>query len=182
VKILETERLILREAESGDAAFVLDLLNQPSFKKYIGDRGVRTVEHAREYIAARFTKSYRENGFGLYLMELRADGTPIGLCGFVKRSELPDPDIGFALLPQFERQGYAYEAAEAVMRYGRQTLRLERVLAITTLDNESSGRLLEKIGLEFDREVEMGKEVLRLFTSDVGKAPSSNRTDGDGIQ
>lgn len=163
VKILETERLILREAEPGDASFVLDLLNQPSFKKYIGDRGVRTVEHAREYIAARFTKSYRDNGFGLWVMELRAIGTPIGLCGFVRRTELPDPDIGFALLPQFEKKGYAFEAAAAVMRYGEGTLRISRVLAITTLDNESSGRLLEKIGLAFEREIAMGDETLKLF-------------------
>lgn len=182
MKILETERLILREAEPGDAAFVLDLLNQPSFKKYIGDRGVRTVEHARAYVASRFTSSYRNNGFGLWVMELKANATPIGLCGFVSRKELPDPDIGFALLPPFERQGYAFEAAEAVMRYGRDTLRLPRVLAITTLDNESSGRLLEKIGLAFDREIEMGAEVLKLFSSEAGEARSSNRTDGLGIQ
>lgn len=170
MKILETERLTLREAEPGDGAFVLDLLNQPSFKKYIGDRGVRTVEHAREYIAARFTTSYRDNGFGLWVVELRTDATPIGLCGFVSRKELPDPDIGFALLPQFERQGYAYEAADAAMRYGSKTLRLPRVLAITTLDNESSGRLLKKIGLTFAREIELGNEVLKLFSTDPAEA------------
>jgi RimJ/RimL family protein N-acetyltransferase len=165
MNILDTERLVLREVTSTDAAFILDLLNQATFKKYIGDRGVRTLEQAREYIAARFTKSYWENGFGLYLMELKADATPIGLCGFVRRKELPDPDIGFALLPQFEKKGFAYEAAEAVMRYGRQTLMLSRVLAITTLDNESSGRLLEKIGLSFEREIEMGNETLKLFST-----------------
>lgn len=167
MKILETERLLLREAIPSDAAFVLDLLNQPSFKKYIGDRGVRTVEHAREYIAARFTKSYRENGFGLWVMELAAELTPIGVCGFVRRQELPDPDIGFALLPQFEKNGYAFEAAEAVMRYGRQTLRLPRVLAITTLDNENSGRLLEKIGLSFKEVILLGNESLKLFSNVV---------------
>jgi RimJ/RimL family protein N-acetyltransferase len=165
VKILETERLQLREVESSDAGFVLDLLNQPSFKRYIGDRGVRTIDQACDYIATRFTKSYDENGFGLYLVELKEDATPIGLCGFVKRNELGDPDIGFALLPQFEKSGYAFEAAEAVMRYGREVLRLSRVLAITTLDNESSGRLLGKIGLSFRRNIVLGDETLKLFSS-----------------
>ena len=164
VKILETERLLLCEVEPDDDGFVLDLLNQPSFKRYIGDRGVRSLEQAREYIATRFTKSYKENGYGLYLTELKADATPVGLCGFVKRTELDDPDIGFALLPQFERRGYAFEAAAAVMRYGREKLGLRRVLAITTLDNESSGRLLEKIGLSFEREIVLGDETLKLFS------------------
>lgn len=163
VKILETERLVLREVESCDADFILDLLNQPSFKKYIGDRGVRTVEQAREYIATRYTNSYQENGFGLYLVELKTVGTPIGVCGFVKRRELDDPDIGFALLPQFEKKGYAFEAADAVMRYGRETLGLLRVLAITSLDNESSGRLLEKVGLSFEEEIVIGDETLKLY-------------------
>jgi [ribosomal protein S5]-alanine N-acetyltransferase len=163
VKILETERLVLREVISDDAKFILDLLNQASFKKFIGDRGVRTVEQAREYIKTRFTKSYRDNGFGLYLIELNTDSTPIGLCGFVKRDTLPEPDIGFALLPQHEKKGYAFESASAVMEYGKDTLHLHRVLAITSLDNESSGKLLEKIGFVFDRDIEIGNEVLKLF-------------------
>ena len=93
--------------------------------------------------------------------------TPVGLCGFVKRDALAHPDIGFALLPQFEKKGFAFEAARATLRYGKETLRLSRVLAITTLDNESSGRLLEKIGLAFEREIEMGDEVLKLFSCDL---------------
>lgn len=166
-KILETERIVLREVTSGDAEFVLDLLNQYSFKKYIGDRGVRTLDDARAYIDTRFTESYRKHGFGLYLIELKADGIPIGLCGFVSRETLPDPDIGFALLPQYERRGYAFEAASAAMEYGRARLGLGRVLAITTLDNESSGRLLEKIGLRFEREIELSGETLKLFSTDA---------------
>ncbi len=178
MKILETERLVLREVTGDDAEFVFDLLNQPSFKQFIGDRGVRTLEQAREYIETRFTNSYRDNGFGLFLVELKqaendpytflnsriSARTPIGLCGFVKRDTLPEPDIGFALLPQHEKKGYAFESADAVMRYGKETLKFTRVLAITTLDNESSGRLLVKIGFAFEREIEMGDEVLKLFS------------------
>lgn len=162
--ILETERLVLCEVTADDDAFVLELLNQPSFKQFIGDRGVRNLDQAREYISTRFTKSYRDNGFGLYLMELKEDTTPIGLCGFVKRDTLPHPDIGFAILPQFEKLGYAFEAASATMRYGKEELQLARVLAITTLDNDSSGRLLEKIGLKFERIIISGDESLKLFS------------------
>ena len=167
MKILETERLVLRETTNDDAAFILDLLNQPSFKKFIGDRGVRTVEQASEYIATRFTKSYRDNGFGLYLIELKADATPAGVCGFVKRDSLPEPDIGFALLPQYEKNGYGFESAAAVMRYGKDILHLPRVLAITSLDNDNSAKLLEKIGFAFEREIDMGDEVLKLFLCDI---------------
>ncbi|MCC7309132.1 MAG: GNAT family N-acetyltransferase [Acidobacteria bacterium] len=167
MNILSTERLHLREVTPADAEFILELLNTPKFKAFIGDRGVRTIEDAAKYIEGRFTKSYIENGFGLWLMERAADAEAVGICGFVSRSELPDPDIGFALLPQCERQGYAFEAAEAVMRYGRETLKHSRVLAITTLDNESSARLLTKIGFVFEREIAMGGETLKLFAADV---------------
>ena len=165
--ICETERLILREADADDAEFILDLLNQPSFKKFIGDRGVRDANQAGEYISSRFINSYRDNGFGLYVMELKADATPVGLCGFVKRESLPFPDIGFALLPQFEKQGLGFEAATAVMQYGKANLSLWRVLAITSIDNESSGRLLDKIGLAYDNDIEIGDEVLKLFSRDL---------------
>jgi len=163
--ILETERLILREVHTSDSDFILDLLNQPSFIKYIADRGVRTVDQAREYIESRFVQSYKTNGYGLFLMELKDGGTPIGLCGFVNRETLPHPDVGFALLPQFEKQGYAYEAASALLDYERERLGCKRVLAITTPDNESSGRLLEKIGLRFEREIELNGETLKLYST-----------------
>ncbi len=167
MNILSTERLFLREVTAADAEFILELLNTPKFKAFIGDRGVRTIEDAAKYIEGRFTKSYIENGFGLWLMERAADTEAVGICGFVSRNELPDPDIGFALLPQFERQGYAFEAADAVMRYGRESLSLSRVLAITTLDNESSGWLLTKIGFVFESEIEMGGETLKLFAANA---------------
>ncbi len=192
MKILETKRTILREIVETDAEFTLDLLNQPSFIKYIGDRGVRTVQDAREFIENRYRQSYRVNGFGLYLVELKAAfrtlaeaqvpilkskiqnpkskiELPIGICGFVKRDSLPDADIGFAFLPQFEKKGYAFESAEAVMKYGRDVLNFKRVLAITTKDNESSVKLLEKIGLKFERLIRLpgDDEELKLFSTDA---------------
>jgi RimJ/RimL family protein N-acetyltransferase len=169
VKILETERAILREVTENDAEFILDLLNQPSFIRYIGDRNVRNVTQARDYIESRFTESYRKFGFGLWAVELKETNAVIGICGFVKRDSLPDADIGFAFLPQYERKGYANESAVAVMRYGRDVLNLERVLAITSQDNESSGRLLEKINFKFERLIKLphDAEELKLFSSDT---------------
>jgi RimJ/RimL family protein N-acetyltransferase len=169
MKILETERLILREIDERDAEFMLDLLNQPSFIKYIGDRNVRTLEEARDFIETRYRKSYRENGFGLYAVDLKETKETLGICGFVKRDTLPDADIGFAFLPQFERKGYAFESAEAIMKYGRDTLNLKKILAITTQDNESSGRLLEKLGFKFEKLIKMphDAEELKLFSSNV---------------
>jgi RimJ/RimL family protein N-acetyltransferase len=167
VKILETERTILREIVEADAEFILDLLNQPSFIKYIGDRNVRSIEEARKFIENRFRQSYREHGFGLYAVELKETNALIGICGFVRRESLPDADIGFAFLPQYEKKGYAFESADAVMKYGREVLGLKRVLAITSQNNENSGKLLAKINFKFERLIELphDAEELKLFSS-----------------
>ncbi len=169
MNILETERLVLREITVDDSEFILDLLNQPKYLKYIGDKGVRTVEDAATFIENLIRKSYRDNGYGHYIVHLRDDPTPMGTCGYVRRDSLPDPDIGFAFLPQFEKRGYAFESADAVLKYGREVLGFKRVLAITTPDNESSGRLLEKIGFTFERLIDMpnDNEKLRLFVSEI---------------
>ena len=166
MKILETERLILREIVETDAEFILDLLNQPSFIKYIGDRNVRTAEQAREVIEKRYRQSYLEHGFGFYTVELKENDAPIGFCGFVKRDFLPDVDFGFAFLPQYEGKGYAFESAHALMKYGRDVLGLNRLLAITTPDNERSGRLLAKLGFKFESLIETPNhnEELKLFS------------------
>lgn len=166
MNILETNRLTLREIVKSDDEFILDLLNQPSFIANIGDRNVRNLQQAREYIESRFTKCYRENGFGLYLVGLK-NGDPIGICGFVKRDSLPDPDIGFAYLPQFCGVGYALESAQATMEFGRKTLKLGRVVAITTQDNHRSQNLLNKIGFKFEQLIDVGDETLSLFSSNI---------------
>lgn len=169
--ILETERLILRHlSPETDAEFILQLLNEPSFLRYIGDKNVRTLEDARLYILNGPVKSYEQNGFGLYRVELKENGAPIGISGLVKRDSLPDPDIGFAFLPDYWNNGYAFESAVAVMGYARETLRLKRILAITTPDNDASAKLLRKMGLRFDRMISLSQDApeVRLFTSDGG--------------
>lgn len=168
MKVLETDRLILRQMSAEDAEFMLGLLNEPSWLRFIGDRGVRTLEDARAYILKGPVDMYGRLGFGLYLTELKEGGVPIGICGLVKRDFLEDVDIGFALLPAFWGQGYAHEAASAVMDYGKETLGLKRIVAITAPDNQSSIRLLEKLGLKFDRMIRAtvdGPEI-RLFVWD----------------
>ena len=169
MKILETGRTILREITEVDAEFILDLLNQPSFIRYIGDRNVRNVTQARDYIESRFTESYKKFGFGLWAVELKETNQPVGICGFVKRDSLPDADIGFAFLPHYERKGYAYESANGAMEYGRNVLNLKRVLAITSQDNESSGKLLGKLDFKFERLIILpgGDEELKLFSSNA---------------
>jgi RimJ/RimL family protein N-acetyltransferase len=166
--ILETERLVLREITVDDAEFIADLLNQPSYLKYIGDKGVRTAADAAGFIESLVRKAYRDHGYGHYIVRLKDDPTPMGTCGYVVRESLPGPDIGFAFLPQFEKKGYAYESASAVLNYGRNTLGFGRVLAITTPDNESSGRLLGKLGFVYEKMVRTTPdgEPLKLFISD----------------
>jgi RimJ/RimL family protein N-acetyltransferase len=169
MKILETERTILREVTTDDAEFILDLLNQPSFIKYIGDRNVRSVAGAVEYVESRFANSYRQFGFGMYAVELKETGAPLGICGFVKRDSLPDADIGFAFLPQHCSQGYAFESASAAMILGRDVLGLKRVLAITSQDNESSCKLLEKLNFKFETLIKLphDTEEVKLFSLDL---------------
>jgi RimJ/RimL family protein N-acetyltransferase len=169
VKILETERLILRRATVDDSAFILELLNEPSWLRFIGDKGVKTLDDARGYILQSLVAMYEQLGFGLYLTELKGESAPIGICGLIKRDSLEDVDIGFAFLPKFWGKGYAYESASAVMAYGKETFSLNRIVAITSPDNYGSAKLLEKLGFNFERMVKLsddGADVI-LFASDV---------------
>lgn len=166
--VLETERLSLRKLTIEDAQFILTLLNEPSFIRYIGDKQVRNVEDAEAYILNGPVASYERNGFGLYLVQLRESYTPVGMCGFLKREELPDPDIGFAFLPEFWRKGFAFEAAAALLQDARARLKLQRILAITSLDNEASIKLLERLGFRFERVTQLAadREQVKLFATD----------------
>jgi RimJ/RimL family protein N-acetyltransferase len=155
---METERLNLRTLTPDDAEFMLGLLNDPSFLRFIGDKGVRTPDDARQYILNGPVASYARYGFGLWLVELKTSNVPIGMCGFLKRETLTDVDIGFAFLPRYRSQGYAFESAAAVMHYGRSVLGLKRIVAITDRDNTGSIRLLEKIGMTFERMIRLSDD------------------------
>ena len=159
---LQTERLIIRRLTDADAPFILTLLNEPSFLQYIGDKKVRNLDDARQYIRTGPAASYERHGFGLCLVQLKDTLTPIGMCGLLKRDELPDPDVGFAFVPDFWNKGFAFEAASAVLRDGRERLRLTRILAIVNPDNDASIKLLQKLGLKFERL----KDDVKVFAID----------------
>ena len=145
--VIETERLILRRFSLDDAPFILGLVNQPAFLRFIGDKGVRTLEDARAYITNGPLESYRRHGFGLYMVTLRGGGTPIGMCGILRRDTLPEPDIGFAFSPEFWGRGYAMEAASAVLAYGRNVLGLTSIVAVAAPDNYPSLKILRRLGV-----------------------------------
>lgn len=162
MKILETKRLILRKVSLEDAGVILALLNDPSFISNIGDRGVRTLDDAQGYILNRLVASYEKFGFGLYLVILKEICSPIGLCGLVKREGLDDVDIGYAFLSQYRSKGYATESAQAVKEFAENTIRLKRLVAITDPNNQGSIRVLEKIGLEFEKMVRLPEDDIEL--------------------
>lgn len=149
MSILETERLVLREFTTDDTKFIVELLNSPGWLKYIGDRNVKTEEQAVNYLMNGPMKSYELNGFGLSLVELKNNKTPIGMCGLIKRENLEYPDIGFAFLPEFMGKGYAFEIANATMIFAKEELNFDKIVAITVSYNKNSIRLLEKIGLKY---------------------------------
>ncbi|KAF1721359.1 GNAT family N-acetyltransferase [Pseudoxanthomonas wuyuanensis] len=173
--VLETERLSLfrlSERSPEDCAFTLRQLNEPSFLRNIGDRGVRTLEQARDYVFSRMVSSYRSHGYGLYGVRLKTTGQTIGSCGLIRRDALDAPDLGYALLPEFESCGYASEAAAGVLAHARTTLGLHRILAITDPANAGSIRVLEKLGFRFEKMVRLPAEDidLKLFVSDVAES------------
>lgn len=177
MQVLETERLILRWFTPGDAAFIFDLLNQPSWKRFIGDRGIDSHEAAGYYIERTLLASYRQHGFGLYAVEHKAEPALAGMCGLIKRDGLGDIDIGFAFLPRFEAQGLAYEAASAVLAFSANTLGLARVVAIASIDNERSARLLERLGMRYEGLVRLPAdgEQLKLYAIELQRGENKAR-------
>lgn len=167
MQVLVTERLVLRHLEEGDGAFLVDLLNQPSFLRYIGDKKVRTEADAARYVREGPQASYDRHGFGLYLVEERETQVPLGICGLVRREGLDHPDLGYAFLPGAEGKGYALEAGRGVLDHAR-ALGLSRLLAVVTPDNERSRRLLEALGFLREGTVSLvpGEPQLELYRRD----------------
>jgi [ribosomal protein S5]-alanine N-acetyltransferase len=162
--VIQTRRLALRQLELNDADFILELLNEAAFLQFIGDKGVRTLDDACDYLRKGPMESYGRHGFGLYAVCLR-DGTPIGICGLVKREGLEDVDVGFAFLSRHRSRGYAVESASAILEHARRVLGLRRVVAITSPENFGSIAVLQKIGLKFERMIRVAEHgpELKLF-------------------
>jgi RimJ/RimL family protein N-acetyltransferase len=161
--LIETERLKLRHFTIEDAAIIVRILNEPSFIKNVGDKGVRTIDDAVAYLENGPIASYAANGFGGYLVQLKESGEPIGMCGLLKRDQFDDPDVGYTFLPEFWRQGFAAEAVTAVLEHSRRTLGIDRIIAVVSPHNTPSSRLLEKLGFTFQKIVNFqpsGDDVL----------------------
>jgi RimJ/RimL family protein N-acetyltransferase len=178
MRTLETERLRLRPLSFDDADFVVELLNEPSFLRYIGDKGVRDRASACRYLETGPLASYARFGFGLLCVERRSDAAPIGICGLLKRETLDDVDVGFAFLPRAWGLGYAFEAATAVLEQGRDELGLGRVVAITSPDNQASIRLLERLGFRFEglRRLTPDGDEVRLFAGPMALGTTPDRS------
>lgn len=160
--VLKTARLILRRFTPEDAGFMLGLLNEPSFIANIGDRGVRTIEQARQFLVQGHIASYERHGYGHYLVELQDGHVAIGSCGLIHREAIGEVDVGYALLPAWWSQGYAFEAASAVMEYGRDRLGLKRIVAVVAPGNTASIRVLQKLGLHYVGPVRMTPEAAAI--------------------
>lgn len=163
--VISTARLILRELTPGDAEFILTLVNDADWLRYIGDRGVRTLDDAMAYIERGPRTAYATHGFGLYGVALRDSRELIGMCGLIKRESLPDVDIGFAFLPAFRSHGYAYEAAAATLQHAATQLGLTRIVAIVSPDNERSATLLRKLGMRLEGSIRLtdDTEEVRIY-------------------
>ena len=166
--MLDTERLTLRPFTLDDAPFILELLNDPDWIRFIGDRKIRTLDDARNYLQNVPIQMMARNGHGLMMVSEKSSGKSIGMCGLIKREGLDDVDIGYALLPAYRGQGYAREAAQATLNHGRSVLGIKRIVAITLPANTASSKLLEAIGMRFDSLIQLPKnpESLALYVID----------------
>lgn len=172
-EVLQTERLILYKLTLNDTDFIIELVNSPGWLQYIGYRNIHTTEDAIRYLEDGPLKSYEQNGFGLLMIQLKSTKTSIGMCGLLKRDALPLPDLGYALLPAYEGKGYITEATSAYLAYVAQQLQIEKLMAITSLDNEKSIRVLEKLHFVFERYMNMSGDdyPVRLFSWTAADLP-----------
>jgi RimJ/RimL family protein N-acetyltransferase len=164
--IFETERLTIREFSTQDAQFIIKLLNTEGWLKYIGNRNIHSTNDALQYIN-KLNDYSQKNGFGFWAVELKNNKNLIGLCGLIKRDELEFIDIGFAFLPIYNKQGFAFEAAYATLNFAKEKLQIETIAAITIAENQSSIKLIERLGLHFKKEITMDDELLMYYEKSV---------------
>ena len=163
--IIETSRLILSELKTEDAAFILKLYNDPDFITYIGDKGIKSIQDAENFINTEPRQSYKDYKHGLYLVQLK-DATSIGICGLLKRENLNFPDIGFAILPDHRKMGFIYEASKALIQDAKRRLHFKNILAITSPDNKAAIKLLIKLGFIFKEmiKIDSNNKPTQLYT------------------
>lgn len=167
---LETSRLQIRWLDFDDAEFIFQLVNDPDWIRFIGDKGVSNLDEARNYIKTGPIEMYRKHGFGLNRVALKENDKAIGICGILQREALSEVDLGFAFLPDYRCQGYAFEASKAVLEHGLTILGLQRIAAILSPQNMISANLLGKLGFSFERnyQVKPKRDILDLYIMDMG--------------
>ncbi len=158
---LKSERLILSEFTKNDASFFYDLANDPDFIKYIGDRNVNSILDAEKYITDKIAPSYTLHNFGFYIVRLKENGASIGMCGLIKRDWMDYVEIGFAFLTKYRGMGYAIESSIVTKEFAKEKLGISTLSAITDVNNEKSGNLLEKLGFEYNRLITYPGENLK---------------------
>ncbi len=163
--LITTDRLVLREFDLEDASFILELVNDQGWLENIGDKNVHSIEDAEQYLLSGPIRSYQENGYGLYMVELKLTNIAVGMCGLVKRDCFKSPDVGFAFVPEYRGLGFASEAGRSVLKYAKSQLSLNRVIGVTSMNNVGSMKALEKMGMQYDSLVSMPgyDEKSRLF-------------------
>lgn len=147
-KEFESERLLIRPTSEQDAEFIYQLLNTPKFIKYVGDRALHSIEDAKKYIQVKIHPQLIELGYSNYSLITKADNTKIGVCGLYNRAGVDGIDIGFALLPQYEGLGYAFESSNILIKAGFEEFKIDEIKAITSKGNISSKKLLERLGFD----------------------------------
>ena len=162
-KIIETERLVLKPMSVEDSQLIFELYNSPNFIKFIGDRNIKTLEDAENYIKNRFLPQMERLGYGNFLITKKDDGKKIGGVGIFERDGLDVHDIGFSFLPEFEGKGYGFESAKKLMETAFSELGLKKISAITSKENVASQKLIEKLGLNYLKTIQLPDDEEELL-------------------
>ena len=165
-KSFETERLLITPTAIIDAPFILELMNTPKWKQFIGERNLHSIEDAENYIQQKMLPQLEKLGYSNYTVSLKSNNTKIGTCGLYNREGLEGLDIGFAFLPKYEKQGYGYESAKRLIEAAKSEFGITKISAITIKENTPSQKLIEKLGLTFVKMINIPKdsEDLMLYS------------------
>lgn len=157
-KSFETERLILKPTDLEDVDLIFELMNSPKWLEYIGDRNIKTKEDARQYILDKHLPNFENNGYGSYTVILKENGNKVGSSGLFQRDVLEVVDIGFAFLPEYEKKGYGYESSNKILEVAKTEFGLNKVSAITLPNNIASQKLIEKLGLTYQKMIQLSQD------------------------
>ena len=167
--VLSTDRLLIRFTNLHDADFIFKLMNSPKYLQFIGDKQVHTVGKAAAYIRLKMEPHVKEYGYGNYTVIRKSDQKKMGSCGLYRRVGIAGVDLGFAFLPEFESQGFAFEACTRVMKAAFERYGIEELRAYTSQENIASQNLLSRLGFVRDGEMQFPEEqeILLAFKTNL---------------